>query len=99
MLETQSRDTHDNAVYAAVLLKARDLRRILLVTSAFHMRRAQALFAAQGLDVIPAPTDYQRLVAAPAVPRWLPAVENLARSTHALHEMVGYRVYRYRGWL
>ncbi|MCB1679664.1 MAG: YdcF family protein [Halioglobus sp.] len=99
LLETRSRDTHDNAVYSAALLRARDMRRVLLVTSAFHMRRAQALFEAQGLEVIPAPTDYQRLAVPPAVPPWLPGVENLARSTHALHELLGYRVYRCRGWL
>lgn len=97
VLERGSRNTHDNAVNSARLLEARGLRTILLVTSAFHMRRAEALFAAQGLQVTPAPTDYQRLVVEPVLPRWLPTVDNLARSTHAIHEHVGYRVYRLQG--
>jgi len=69
------------------------------VTSAFHMRRAAALFEAQGFEVVPTPTDYQRLVAAPVLPRWLPSVDDLARTTIALREYVGFWVYRYKGWL
>ena len=83
------------------LLEQAGARRILLVTSAFHMRRAARLFAAQGLEVIPAPTDYQRLVApeTAVLPAWAPEVGNLTRSTRALHELWGYWVYRLRGWL
>lgn len=97
LLEDKSRDTYQNAVYTAQMLKELNIRQILLVTSAFHMRRAEALFAAQGLDVIPAPTDYQRLVSPPLVSRWLPAVSDLWQSTYALHELLGYQVYRYQG--
>jgi uncharacterized SAM-binding protein YcdF (DUF218 family) len=99
LLERRSRDTYQNALNSAVLLNNLHIRKILLVTSAFHMRRSEALFALQGLEVIPAPTDYQRLVMPPVLPRWLPGVENLARTTIALHEHLGYWVYRYRGWL
>ncbi len=99
VLENQSRDTHDNAVYSARLLKARGMHRILLVTSAYHMRRSLALFEAQGLEVVPAPTDYQQLVAKQVLPDWLPVVSNLSQSTNALHEIVGFWVYRWQGWL
>jgi uncharacterized SAM-binding protein YcdF (DUF218 family) len=97
VLERASRNTYDNAVNSARLLQARGLNSVLLVTSAFHMRRAEALFAAQGLQVIPAPTDYQRLVIKPVLPRWLPTVDDLARSSYAMHELVGYHVYRLQG--
>ncbi|MGB0279051.1 MAG: YdcF family protein, partial [Prochlorococcaceae cyanobacterium] len=33
--------------------------RVLLVTSAFHMRRSQRLFERQGLQVLPFPVDFQ----------------------------------------
>jgi uncharacterized SAM-binding protein YcdF (DUF218 family) len=99
LLEGASRDTHDNALYTAVVLNGKGVRKILLVTSAFHMRRAAALFEAQGFEVVPSPTDYQRLVAAPVLPRWLPSVDDLARTTIALREYAGFWVYRYRGWL
>lgn len=99
VLENESRDTHDNAVYSARLLKARGMHRILLVTSAYHMRRSLALFEVQGLEVVPAPTDYQKLVAEQVLPGWLPLVSNLSQSTNALHEIVGFWVYRWKGWL
>ena len=99
LLEGASRNTHDNALYSAVVLNGKGVHKILLVTSAFHMRRAQALFESQGFEVIPTPTDYQRLVAESVLPRWLPSVDDLARTTIALKEHVGFRVYRYKGWL
>lgn len=98
-LERQSRNTRENAAYTGDLLRERGARRILLVTSAFHMRRAVPLFEQQGLEVHPAPTDFQRLVDNSLVPGWLPGVGNLARSSEALHEIVGYWYYRWRGWL
>ncbi|MEZ5567063.1 MAG: YdcF family protein [Halioglobus sp.] len=55
LLETQSRNTAENAQFSGQLLRDRDLQRVLLVTSAFHMRRAERLFRAEGLQVIPAP--------------------------------------------
>lgn len=97
--ERASRDTHDNAVYSALQLQERGLERIHLVTSAFHMRRAVPLFERQGLTVIPAPTDYQRLVGSAPVPRWLPTADDLQRSTIAIREHVGFWYYRLRGWL
>jgi uncharacterized SAM-binding protein YcdF (DUF218 family) len=99
MMERESRDTNDNALYSAILLKGKGIKRVLLVTSGFHMRRSVALFERQGLEVIAAPTDFQRLVGEPSVPPWLPTADDLVRTTTALREYVGYIVYRYRGWI
>lgn len=98
-LERQARNTRENALYTGEMLRERGVRRILLVTSALHMRRAVPLFEDQGLEVFAAPTDYQRLVDNSLVPGWLPGVGNLARSSEALHELVGFWFYRWRGWL
>jgi len=99
ILEDQSTNTYDNAVNSARLLKERGLNRILLVTSAFHMPRAVPLFRNQGLEVIPAPTDFQQVILKSTLPSGIPGIKNLVRSTEALHELVGYQVYRLRGWL
>ena len=98
-MERESRNTHDNAVYSAVVLQGRGVRKILLVTSAYHMGRAVPLFERQGFEVIPAPTDFQRLVGDPIVPRWLPSADDLVRTSYAIKEYVGYLVYKQRGWL
>ena len=51
-------NTADEAVAIRRLLPARQSR-VLLVTSAFHMRRAQRLFERQGMQVLPFPVDFQ----------------------------------------
>ena len=99
LLEEQSLTTYENALYSAPLLRERGIGRVLLVTSAFHMPRAVAVFEAQGVEVVPAPTDFKRLVGEGLIPGWLPGAGNLARSSFALHEMAGLLVYRWRGWL
>ena len=99
ILERSSRNTYDNALYSAAILDSRNIKRILLVTSAYHMRRAQAVFEKQGFEVVPAPTDYQRLVVDPVLPRWIPSVGDLKNSSTAIKEYIGYWVYRWRGWL
>ena len=99
LLENNSRNTNDNALYSAVVLNNRQIKRILLVTSAFHMRRAVPLFERQGFEVIPAATDYQRLVGSRVLPGWLPSVGDLDRTTLAIREHAGYWAYRWRGWI
>jgi uncharacterized SAM-binding protein YcdF (DUF218 family) len=54
-VDDRAYDTFENARNSAQLLKADDIRRIILVTHGMHMRRAVGEFRAAGLDVIPAP--------------------------------------------
>lgn len=49
--ERCSLDTRDNARFAAVLLRRRDVARVVLVTCTWHLPRATALFEAAGLEV------------------------------------------------
>ena len=73
--------------------------RILLVTSAFHMRRAQRLFECQGLVVEVFPMDFQAR-GAWAGPhwrdptQWLPSASALDESSCALRELIGRLIYR-----
>ncbi len=99
VLEEHSRTTYENALYTAQLLRHRHIDRVLLVTSAFHMARAEGVFVRQGVEVIPAATDYQLLRHARLLPPLLPSVSALQRTTYALREMAGYIVYRVRGYL
>ena len=58
LLETESVNTTQNAVYSAEILREKKFKRPLIVTSAFHMRRAVLNFSRQGIEVIPYPTDF-----------------------------------------
>jgi uncharacterized SAM-binding protein YcdF (DUF218 family) len=55
--EAHSRNTLENARFSRTLLGER-IRRIYLVTQAWHMPRARLAFEHAGFEVIPAPTDY-----------------------------------------
>jgi uncharacterized SAM-binding protein YcdF (DUF218 family) len=99
VLEEASRTTHDNARFTVPLLRERGWDEVLLVTSAFHMRRAVALFQRQGMAVIAAPTDHQVVTFPADIMAFLPTLGGLTLTTYALHERAGYLVYRARGWL
>jgi uncharacterized SAM-binding protein YcdF (DUF218 family) len=98
LIEAQSATTRGNAVETARLLAEHGIRRVLLVTSALHMRRAEATFRAVGLDVVPAATDHEVVERAPTVLDYLPDAQALADSSRAVKEGLGLFVYRLRGW-
>ena len=52
LLESDSRNTHENAVRTRKILGAIGIDQILLVTSGFHMKRAVLTFEKSGFDVI-----------------------------------------------
>jgi uncharacterized SAM-binding protein YcdF (DUF218 family) len=57
-VDDRARTTAGNAREAAALLRAAGVKRVALVTSAFHMPRAQRVFERAGLQVVPARTGY-----------------------------------------
>jgi uncharacterized SAM-binding protein YcdF (DUF218 family) len=59
LTEERSRNTRENAEMSAKLLRERGIQKVLLVTSALHMRRAVKLFEQQGLLVQPVATDHE----------------------------------------
>ena len=63
ILEATSRNTRENAVETWSILNEQGIKRIVLVTSASHMPRAESVFRAVGFDVIPAPADFKRSIA------------------------------------
>jgi uncharacterized SAM-binding protein YcdF (DUF218 family) len=87
-LEDRSRNTRQNAEFTAALLLPEGARRILLVTSAYHMRRSAGLFERAGFEVIPAPTDHEARTKMEAQD-WLPRADALEGSAKAIKELVG----------
>ncbi len=55
IIENVSRDTLENSYAVRKLVKG---NRIILVTSAYHMKRAKAMFVKRGFTVIPAPACF-----------------------------------------
>ena len=93
--EGNSRNTEQNARFSADILARAQIRKIILVTHAMHMRRAQAMFVDQGFDVVPAPTDFSGW---PEL-RWrdlLPSSEGRKLAKSGLHEVFGLAYYKLR---
>jgi len=59
VLENESRNTYENAVFTKRLVSPAPGETWLLVTSAFHMPRSMALFRKADFAVLPWPVDYR----------------------------------------
>jgi uncharacterized SAM-binding protein YcdF (DUF218 family) len=59
ILESESRNTWENAVNTKALVQPKEGETWLLVTSAQHMPRSVGIFRKVGWNVIPYPTDYR----------------------------------------
>ena len=87
--EDSSRNTAENAYYTHQLLSATGIKRIILVTHAFHMHRAVTQFQRQGFEVLAAPTAFIGLSTRTTVFDFLPSSKALHNSTYIIHEVMG----------
>ncbi len=94
-LEELSRNTRENARYSAELLQAQGIKRIWLVTQAWHMPRSVDAFTHYGFSVVAAPTGFSRLPAdGSLVAGLIPRARHLTESELALQEWLGITYYR-----
>jgi uncharacterized SAM-binding protein YcdF (DUF218 family) len=99
IVESNSRNTHENAVNTAAIWREKCFHSGLLVTSATHMPRALASFRKAGLDIAPWPADFRgRYPLVNSLFDFLPNAGALAITTSAIKEWLGLVVYRLRGW-
>lgn len=94
-VEDAALTTWDNAHLSALPLKQAGIQRIVLVTHAWHLRRAVPLFESNNLSVIPAGTQFSS-TRVDSILDLLPTPAGLRDSTHALHEWLGILWYKLR---
>lgn len=94
LIERDSRNTIEsvNALKRLVGDKS-----IILVTSAYHMKRAVAMFKKMGVDVIPAPTDYMSEQKKASLYSLVPKASHLLTSSTAFYEYISFIWYRVNG--
>ncbi len=104
--DDHSFNTIENAVNVQKILQAENIDGpILLVTSAFHMPRALAIFDHLGMQAIAAPTDFRgsptdnELGIPGFILSLVPQANTLEQTTIALKEYFGLVIYRLKGWL
>ncbi|MBK0402437.1 YdcF family protein [Adhaeribacter sp. BT258] len=101
LVEDQSRNTRENALYTKELLgKHPELKSTLLITSAFHMRRSEGCFKKAGLQPDIFPADFY------SVDRSFTPDDLLLPQEYCLHywsvlvhEMVGFFLYKVLGYI
>jgi uncharacterized SAM-binding protein YcdF (DUF218 family) len=92
--EPRSRNTRENAIESARIVRERGWRSLLLVTSAAHMPRALGCFHAVGLAPDALPVDRRAGDGGERLPR----ADALALATDMLRELAGRVVYRAAGY-
>ncbi|APP77447.1 YdcF family protein [Xanthomonas vesicatoria] len=96
IMEPSSMNTWQNAQFSQPLLRAHRPDRVVLVSSATHLRRAELYFRHFGIDAIPVRADW--LTASWSI---LPQSYNFTLADVALHEYLGiarYQLYQWLGW-
>lgn len=91
ILENKSRNTYENAVLTKELVAPKPGETWLLVTSAYHMPRATALFDKAGFPTVPWPVDY--MTPGTESIGSFPADNGLEVTTTAIREWIGLVAY------
>lgn len=95
-LESDSKNTWQNAQFTSVMLRQYDANRVFLVSSSVHLRRSMLYFTHFGIDPIPVRADYLRVILS-----LLPLSYNLEIMDFTIHEYGGiarYHAYNALGW-
>ena len=86
-----------NANYAAIMpfgfIRNLDNPKIILVTSAFHMPRAQLVFEAAGISAIPFPVDFRIGAQKRTFMSFIPSASSFEATSFFVREMIGRTYY------
>ena len=73
-------------------------KKIILVTSAFHMKRAKKDFEREGMNVLPYPVDFKsngNFISSLRNPlKWMPSASSLSKNSAAIREIIGRIIYK-----
>ena len=98
ILEQQSRNTRENALFSARMVQPKPDERWLLVTSAWHMPRSVGCFRKAGFDVTAYPVDYRTNWPRDAYRLNSFASTGLGELDIGVKEWIGMIAYRFAGY-
>lgn len=94
LIESNSRNTLENAAFAKSALKSRNLQPpYLLITSAFHMRRSLYTFEKAGIQVVPYSSNFIAGKNNISFNDFVPQAEVLNKWGTYLKELIGFGIY------
>lgn len=92
--EERSRTTWENAQMSAEILLPEGIKRVVVVTQAWHMPRAVWSFEKAGFSVVPAPVGFLGEDNTRPLGGWMPEFKSVWQSGQLLNEAVGQVGYR-----
>jgi uncharacterized SAM-binding protein YcdF (DUF218 family) len=100
IIESNSKNTYENAVFSKKIIDSLKLKSVLLVTSAYHMQRSMQVFKKAGYGNI---TPYvTNRISGPRRFEWdhclIPNAEALYTLNYLIHEWIGSVVYKVKGY-
>lgn len=103
LIEDQAKNTYQNALFTKEMLLEIGIpvdQPFILITSAFHMKRAKGCFDKVGLDTLPFPADYYSSDTKWDIPRLLyPDPYSIVRWHTLTKEWVGLAMYTIAGYV
>lgn len=100
ILEPNARNTRENALLTKEVLDKIDYQNCLLVTSAFHMKRAKACYDKVNISYTPYAVDYRAIRSPQSLKYYLvPHSESFGVWQMMVKEWVGFVVYRFAGYV
>ena len=97
-VEDRSFNTAQNSQFSAAILKAQGIRKVLVISHAWHLPRARLAFEKSGLEMIAAPTRFgqpHHHQTGYELFDFLPQARALQKSYYAMHEGIGWIWYRW----
>lgn len=96
--ESESRNTYENAFYTLPLI-TKNQPKVLLITSASHMKRGQKCFQKLNLKVDVMSVDYDSTGDFTWADYMLPQIKTMYLWEGTLHEYIGLLTYRLKGYI
>ena len=94
ILLTENVENTDQEAKAIKKLFSINSPKVILVTSAFHMPRAQTVFEAAGIDIEAFPVDFQRGESKLTFMSFIPSANALSGTSFFVREMIGRTYYK-----
>ncbi len=94
IVEEKSTDTFENARYVKEIADRYKFKKIVLITSAFHMKRSYLLFGKQFREIVTYPTDYKVSRGSYDLLNFLPNTTSLGMVETAVKEYLGLLYYK-----
>ena len=92
LITKKVQNTYEEANAISHLIDSKS--KIILVTSAFHMKRSEFLFKKHSLIIFPYPVDFKFKNNRITILDFIPSVDSLSRSSFVIREIIGRIYYR-----